>query len=313
MSSTDVPEYRIALDLRSLNANTIETDYYIPKITDVLGKLKGKSSLSSFDIRNGYNNIELHDSSKRLCGFKLKGKYYRMLRSCYGFRNMPFMFQKLVKNMLLEGKIDGFNYIDDINICVDDHEKNYHNILRLIDVMYEYGLKFRPDKIKVFTKELKSLGRVVNSMGIRLKMNDILKVLNLTSCKTKKELMSLQGLVNWLSNFINLDTFKEYFSIKQFKNKAFSWSKEMDHMLTKMKYIIWLQRRNIIYHYVHGSRIIIECDSSKKGYGCVIYQLIKQNGKPVNSTPNRLSGKIELVKMDEHVKMNELSTPPEVE
>ncbi|GLI59497.1 hypothetical protein VaNZ11_001381, partial [Volvox africanus] len=50
---------RMCIDYRGLNANTVKNRYPLPRVDDLLDKLKGSAYFSSIDLQQGYNQIRI--------------------------------------------------------------------------------------------------------------------------------------------------------------------------------------------------------------------------------------------------------------
>ena len=58
---------RFANDFRELNERVERTPFPIPKIQDMLLKLKGFTHATSLDLNMGHCHVKLHPESKKLC------------------------------------------------------------------------------------------------------------------------------------------------------------------------------------------------------------------------------------------------------
>ena len=268
----DEEEFRICLALQRLNKATILKPHPIPTITSQLRKVKKINA--SIDIRRGYQNIRIHQDSQKYCGFRLGNKTYVQTRMGYGYKNAPFVFQRIIESMLEDIK-DASNYIDDILISSESHEELAQSFIKVIRQMRKFGLKLRLDKTHLFKRNIENLGRFIDNRGTVIKNSDIMKIINLKPPENIKQIRSLQGLLNWLQNYMSINKYKQYFRYRLF-SKKFIWTKEHTKKFEEMKKFIFINRNNLIYHYIDGARLIIETDSSKLGCGAVIYQIVKR-------------------------------------
>ncbi len=53
---------RTCIDYRSLNAVTVKDRYPLPRVDDLLDKLRGSAYFSSIDLQQGYNQIRVAES-----------------------------------------------------------------------------------------------------------------------------------------------------------------------------------------------------------------------------------------------------------
>ena len=47
--------YRLVIDYRKLNAQTVKTSWHLPRISDILASLEGSSFFSSLDLATGFS------------------------------------------------------------------------------------------------------------------------------------------------------------------------------------------------------------------------------------------------------------------
>ena len=76
-------EFRLAIDYRKLNKITKDFNYQIPQITDVFAKLSQKKFFSILDLKNGFYQIGLEESSKEKTAFTC-------FKGLFQFEVLPF-------------------------------------------------------------------------------------------------------------------------------------------------------------------------------------------------------------------------------
>ncbi|XP_061729157.1 uncharacterized protein LOC133534084 [Cydia pomonella] len=77
-------QYRFCIDFRKINEASEKDAYPIPQIDDTLEKLRNAQYFSKFDLKNGYWNVSLEESSRPLTAFTVPG------RGLFHFKVMPF-------------------------------------------------------------------------------------------------------------------------------------------------------------------------------------------------------------------------------
>ena len=117
---------RFCIDLRKLNARTIKDAYSLPHIEDALDSLNGACIFTSLDLKSGYWQVELDESSIPLTAFTLGPLgFYECVRMPFGLTNAPATFQRLMESCLGELHLEWcIIYLDDIIIFSknpDDH------------------------------------------------------------------------------------------------------------------------------------------------------------------------------------------------
>ena len=100
---------RFCIDLRKLNASTIKDAYSLPRIEDALDSLNGACIFTSLDLKSGYWQVELDESSIPLTAFTLGPLgFYKCVRMPFGLTNAPVTFQRLMESCLGELHLDWY-------------------------------------------------------------------------------------------------------------------------------------------------------------------------------------------------------------
>jgi hypothetical protein len=89
----DKGEYRLVVDYHKLNDITIKDHYPMPNVQTELDKLKGKHLFTKFDVRAGYNNIQIQPEDAYKAAFKTPLGTYVLKVMPFGLTNAPSVFQ----------------------------------------------------------------------------------------------------------------------------------------------------------------------------------------------------------------------------
>ena len=94
---------RFCIDLRKVNARTIQDAYGLPCIDETLDCLKGALLFSSIDLKAGYWQVEMDEDSQAFMAFTLGLLgFYECERMSFGLMNAPATFQRLMESCLGE-------------------------------------------------------------------------------------------------------------------------------------------------------------------------------------------------------------------
>ena len=93
-------------------------------------------------------------------------------------------------------------YMDDIICCSSTWEGHIDLLEKTFQALQAAGLTLKPSKVQFGPKEVKYLGHVLSSDGIRLGNDRIKAILEIPTPKTIKELRSVLGTVNYVKRFI---------------------------------------------------------------------------------------------------------------
>ena len=92
-------DYRVIQDYQKLKSFTILDKTPLPLIPDLINQLHGKTLFTKFDIRIGYNNIQIKEGDQQKAAFTIPlGQYEPMVMS-FGLRNAPETFMRTMNRL----------------------------------------------------------------------------------------------------------------------------------------------------------------------------------------------------------------------
>ena len=91
---------RSIADLREVNKRIRRKPFPIPKIQELLHKLKGFQHVTSLDLNMGYYHIRLTPKASSICTVILPWEKYEYLRLPMGLCNSPHIFQEKISDLM---------------------------------------------------------------------------------------------------------------------------------------------------------------------------------------------------------------------
>ena len=267
---------RSLADLRELNKRIKRKPFPLPKINDLLQKLEGFAYATSLDLNMGYYHIELTPNSSRLCTIVLPWGKYEYLRLPMGLCNSPDIFQEKMSE-LMQGLEFARAYIDDLLVVSKGSFETHLEHLELVfNRLAEAGLKVNATKSHFCCGELEYLGYLINREGVRPTMKKIEAIKNIATPKTRKQLRSFIGMVNYYRDmWPKRSHLLAPLSALTSSKVKWNWTDECQKAFEQMKDMI--ARETLLTYPDFNKPFEIHTDASQVQLGACI----SQEGKPV--------------------------------
>src|SRR5882757_7437046 len=192
-------------DYRRLNQITIRNTYPLPLIKELIRQLVNKEWFTKFDIRWGYNNVQIKEDDQWKAAFKTNRGLFEPTVMFFGLTNSPATFQTMMDAIFREEIASGdvIIYMDDVLIATNGSlEQHRHKVAQILKKLRDNDLYLRPEKCRFHQKEVDYLGVIVGKGHVKM---DPVKVQGITDWPTPtnlKELRSFLGFGNYYKDFI---------------------------------------------------------------------------------------------------------------
>lgn len=271
-------EYRMVIDYRKLNTVTKKDAYPLPRIDDLLDTLGKAKVFSALDMRAGFHQVPLDESSKELTAFTTKFGTYHYNTLPMGLVNSPATFQRLI-DLCFRPLINKclVAYIDDLNVYSNNDQEHLQHLELVFQCVETANLKLNPEKCFFFKDHLKFLGYIVTKDGIHTDPEKIKKIVEYPQPTTTTQVRSFLGIASYYRRFI-----KDFAAIArplhdQTKTKKkIPWTQQTTESFETLKKL--LTTAPVLARPDFNKEFILVTDASKLGLGCVLSQL-DEDGK----------------------------------
>lgn len=154
---------RPTIDYRKLNDMTVKNKYPLPRIPELLDKIKNAKYFSVLDVRWGYMNIHIKEGHQWKAAFKTKFGLFEPTVMLFGLTNSPATFQVFMDEIYHEIVSDGNAtiYMDDIMLFTQTMKEHWALIYKVLDIARKHDLYFKLKKCKIAQTTVKYLGLII--------------------------------------------------------------------------------------------------------------------------------------------------------
>lgn len=283
-------EWRLCMDFRVLNSRTVRDAYPLPRIHQILDRLRNSAYFSTLDLRNGYWQIPMAENSKKYTAFTIPGKgLFQWKVMPFGLHSAPATFQRALDSVIgPEMEPYAFAYLDDIVVTGATWEEHRRNLQEVFRRLREAKLYLNAEKCEFFKREIRYLGHLVDHAGIHTDPDKIAAIKNLTPPTNVKEVRRCLGIASWYRRFVP-DFSKTVHPLTALlkKRKHFRWGPEQQEAFEELKRK--LTEAPVLTYPDFSQPFILQTDACDYGLGAVLTQEIGGQERVISYASRTLS------------------------
>lgn len=266
---------RLCLDPSDLNKQIIRKPRLIPTIDEVCSKLSEKKFFTVFDLSEGYHHLALDEESSWKCCFSTPFGTYRYLVLPYGLSSSQDLFQEVVENNF--GNIENvIVFHDDMIVSGKTKEEHDSAVNKIIERAKQSGAKFNKEKFQYSQKQVKFMGQIFSDKGMEIDPERALTLGKLESPKSKCELQRIIGSFNYVRRYVpNMANYMQPLCELLKSNIEWQWLPKHQEAFENLKKII--SQTPTLVPFDVTKKVVIQCDASKNGLGCCLFQEHENN------------------------------------
>lgn len=191
---------RLCVDLTQLNKSVQREHFPLPRLEDTLASIEGSKFFSKMDANSGFWQIRLEEASREYTTFITPFGRYQYCKMPFGISAAPEFFQRQMYKILGDSK-GVVCMMDDILVVGRTKEEHDRRLEEVLSKLESSGLTLNKDKCEFSVKEVKFLGHILNSEGIRVDPEKEKAIKEMPAPQDLKALKRFLAMVNYLGRF----------------------------------------------------------------------------------------------------------------
>lgn len=268
-------DYRLTVN----QASPVET-YPLPRIEEVLSSLSGGAKcLSKMDVRCAYNQLMLSPESRKYLTVNTSRGLLVPRRLSFGYSSAVAIFQRTMESLL--ANIPGVVvFLDDIVVSGKDEESHNRSLEMVLTRLEEAGFRLNKGKCQFGVSEIIYLGHHISAQGVSPTSEKVRAVLLAPPPRNVKELKSWLGGLSYYSKFLcGLATVMKPLYVLLKQGVRWTWGPDQANAFAEGKRL--LSSAPLLAHFDSSLPVVLSCDASPVGVGCVLSQIHQTGERPV--------------------------------
>ena len=261
--------------MREANTAVVRERHPIPTVDEVLEELKDSTLFSRLDLRWGFHQIELDETSRYITTFSTHEGLFQYNRLNFGITSAPEVFQRIVQQVL--SGLKGARSIAD-DIIVFGNENNHDARLEaVLQRLSEKGLTLNKDKCEFRVSKTTFMGHVLTPMGVAPDELKTKAVREARAPTNPAEVRSFLGLVTYMAKFVkDLATLAD--PLRELTREAtkWNWGRRQEEAFQELKER--LTNAEMMAYFDKDAKTEVIVDASPVGIGAILSQQQK-NGE----------------------------------
>ena len=195
--------WRMCIDYRSLNKQTIKDRYPLPRIDLILDRLGQARVFTELDLAQGYHQIAMTEDSIAKIAFCTHLSQWEFVVMPFGLCNALSTFQWLM-NKAFSKEINSFIlvYLDDILVYSRLVEEHWDHLQRVLERLRQAKLYGRLHKCEFLKDKVDYIGFEVSVDGVNASPEKVQTILDWPHPQTMHDIRLFLGLASYYQKFI---------------------------------------------------------------------------------------------------------------
>ena len=280
--------WRMCIDYRALNRQTIKDRYPLPQIDTLLDRLGSAKVFTKLDLASAYHQIAMDEGSIYRTAFTTSLGQWEFLVMPFGLCNAPATFQRLM-NKVFAVEINQFIlvYLDDILVFSKSVEEHWEHLKITLEQLREAKLFGRIHKCEFLKTRVDYLGYEVSEQGIHASPEKVKAMVNWPKPQTVHDVRSFLGLASYYRRFIHgFSQISSPMTELTRSNAQWRWEKAQEESFLALK--IALATTPVLRLLDFDHQFVVTTDASDVAVGAILQQDVGNGLQPVAFASRKL-------------------------
>ena len=280
---------RLCIDYRKLNEIIIKNRYSLPNINELQNQLSKAIFFTKLNLRGVYNLIRMKIEEEWKTTFRTRYEHYEYTIMSFELINASTTCQEMINDALREHlNVFVIAYFDDILIYFKTLRKHEQHVRTMLRCLKQRRLLFKSKKCEFHKFEVKFLGFVMRTRGIRMNPIKIKVVKDWSQSINVKETQAFLEFVNYNRKFIK-NYSKKVIPLINLTIKDKSWNWESRERQAFEQFRDACLQQSILQMFNSKKSIRIETNASNLAIDACLNQEHESKQHPVTYFSRKLS------------------------
>uniref|UniRef100_A0A670K5Z9 Gypsy retrotransposon integrase-like protein 1 n=1 Tax=Podarcis muralis TaxID=64176 RepID=A0A670K5Z9_PODMU len=263
---------RLVVDFRKLNLVSEPMTFPMPRIDDILTRVRKGKIFTKLDLRGAYNLIRMREGDEwKTTVFTPLGAFEYLVMP-FGLQSGSACFQSFMHHVL--GPLlykNCVEFLDDVLIYSDNEKQHVQDVREVLKRLQEHQLWVKLEKCQFHAREVEFLGYRLSDRGLAMDPGKVQAVLEWKAPQTRKDVQRFLGFSNFYRkfnrNFADLTApITDCLSSK----KKFVWTESAQQSFERLKKAFASEEQ--LLHVDLQKPMRLETDASDRAIGAVLLQ-----------------------------------------
>jgi hypothetical protein len=228
---------RMCIDYRMLNSMMIKNRYPLPRMEDLLDRLKKAMFFSKIDLRSGYHQMKIREQDIPKTAFTTRYGLYEFVVVSFGLTNTSAYIMNFMNKVFME-ELDRFVvvFIDDILIYPETTEEHEEHLRIMLERLMQQKLYAKFSKCEFWMDKVAFLGHMLSAEGIAVDPSKVEPVTKWEQPLNMTDVRSFLGMAGYYRRFIeNFSKIAKPMTELLKNNTKFEWSEACEKSFQELK------------------------------------------------------------------------------